>query len=546
MSKGTRASTHNGRAGKNGAFSAKHNDRQFDTSTTDHIDSTLTALNENRQFGGDYGELTNEEHELAFYADHFGESLDRKNAGYKAKGKAAQIKTMEQYYRSVKSCPEETLYTIGKEIDPQLLWKIYLEHQQWKAETFPLCQTLDASLHVDEPNAMPHVHERCVWIGHDKDGKEVVGQAKALAEMGVRPPDMEKKYGKFNNAKQTFSKECRDHFIEICRSHGLEIEVEPLPSDKVGLDLMEYKIQHAQERASEASEQADSAEAKLSRLETEIEAQKAEIEAQKSEISNLQAELKPYKDLQVDLKAVDSMGTTIGPGLVAVKKKDLALLQEQAKAYVANKDEIDNLHQKVEDVEYRSAALRSKELEVDQIRNQTKSIKKSYEDAYQRQLDINTVLNTTTWERNELKRKLESAEQTIADQTGEIQGLRAEIASLRAGIEEKVQKAVEPLKKQIESLTAKLKGAYESIRAICQAVGLLKYGEQENAKYRASLTPVQDRLVDAAANYGAKWARVDGFNDIAEDIDKRVKISKGMQAEIDKLAPKQRSEPSRD
>lgn len=256
---GIRASTHNGRAGKNGAYSAKHNDRQFDTSTTDHIDPTLTSQNENVRFGGDYGATTNEAHELAFYQDHFGESLERKNAGYKAKGKAGQIKTMEQYYRSVKSCPEETLYTIGKDIDPQLLWKIYREHQEWKAREFSQCQTLDAALHVDEPNAMPHIHERSVWIGHDAQGKEVVGQAKALAEMGVLPPDPGKKYGKYNNAKQTYTQICRAHFIEVCREHGLEIEVEPLPPDKVGLELAEYKIQHAQERAAEATHQAQKA-----------------------------------------------------------------------------------------------------------------------------------------------------------------------------------------------------------------------------------------------------------------------------------------------
>lgn len=248
----TRASTHNGRAGKHGAYSARHNDRQFDTSTTDHIDPTLTPQNKNIRFGGSYDVSSNEDHELAFYAEHFGASLARKNAGYKEKGKPGQIKTMEQYYRSVKSCPEETLYTAGTDVEPQLLWQVYREHQAWKAVTYPQCQTLDAALHVDEPNAMPHVHERSVWIGHDAHGMEVVGQAKALAEMGVLPPDPEKKYGKYNNAKQTYTQICRAHFIEVCRQHGLEIITTPLPADKVGLELTEYQIQHAQQRAAVA------------------------------------------------------------------------------------------------------------------------------------------------------------------------------------------------------------------------------------------------------------------------------------------------------
>lgn len=271
-----RAATHNGRAGKRGAFSAKHNDRSFDTSTTDHIDPTLTPQNKNIRFG-DLGAKTNEEHELAFYEAHFGESLERKNAAYRDKGKPGQIKTMEQYYRSTRSCPEETLYTAGKDVDPQVLWKIYLEHQAWKAERYPQCQTLDASLHVDEPNAMPHVHERSVWIGHDSKGMEVVGQSKALSEMGVLPPDPEAKYGKHNNAKMTFTRECREHFIQVCRAHGLEITEEPLPSEKVGLELMEYKIQHAQERVLDAQKQLQDTKDKLIPMRGEFEARKALI-----------------------------------------------------------------------------------------------------------------------------------------------------------------------------------------------------------------------------------------------------------------------------
>lgn len=291
-----RASTHNGRAGKSGAYSAKHNDRQFDTSTTNHIDPTLTPQNKNVRFGGDYGTTTNEAHELAFYQNHFGESLERKNIGYKAKGKAGQIKTMEQYYRSIKSCPEETLYTVGKDIDPQLLWDIYREHQEWKAREFPQCQTLDAALHVDEPNAMPHIHERSVWIGHDAQGKEVVGQAKALAEMGVLPPDPGKKYGKYNNAKQTYTQICREHFIGVCREHGLEIEVEPLPPDKVGLELTEYKIQHAQERAAEATRQAQkAAKAAQSRIEA--------LQAMKRDIADIE-HIRPQKTFTGAIKGI--------------------------------------------------------------------------------------------------------------------------------------------------------------------------------------------------------------------------------------------------
>ena len=500
MSKGTRASTHNGRAGKNGAYSAKHNDRQFDTSTTDHIDPTLTPQNENVRFGGDYGATTNEAHELAFYQDHFGESLERKNAGYRAKGKAGQVKTMEQYYRSVKSCPEETLYTVGKDIDPQLLWKLYREHQEWKAREFPQCQTLAASLHVDEPNAMPHIHERSVWIGHDAQGMEVVGQAKALAEMGVLPPDPEKKYGKYNNAKQTYTQICRAPYIEECREHGLEIEVEPLPSDKVGLDLTEYKIQHAQERAAEATQQATAAKENLSHLESQVEAQAAQIEAQQAEIAKLQAELQPYKDLQTSIDEIDSTGRTILPGVVAIKKKDLAEIQEQAKAYTVNRDEIETLRE-------RSAAVSQREQKLDERAAELEEKNHSLRQMYVKQLYINQVLENTERERDAYER---------------------ENASLKA----EIQKLKETLEKRLEPLRRRLRGAYESLASIVKAVGLLKYDKEDGYKVEG-LSKKQERLIDGVAEYGAKLARKDGFTALAEDMEKHIGISKALADVID-------------
>lgn len=294
--KEARAARHNGRGGKHGAYSAKHSDRNFDISETKHIDPTLAHLNIHRRYAGEFeGAKTNEEYELAFYAAHFGESLERKNAGYKAKGKANQIKTMEEYHRSMKSCPEETYYTAGEGVDRELLWQIYSEHQAWKAERFPLCQTLTADLHADEPGAMLHIHERSVWIGHDAKGMEVVGQAKALAEMGVERPDPSKKAGKHNNAKQTFTRECRENFIELCRVHGLEIITEAKPSGEVGLDLMEYKIQHAQQRKQEAQAQLEAIETRLQEQQAIIKRQDQQLEAQNAENARLRAEMDKSK-----------------------------------------------------------------------------------------------------------------------------------------------------------------------------------------------------------------------------------------------------------
>lgn len=514
MGAGTRASTHNGRAGKNGAYSAKHNDRQFDTSSTDHIDPTLTPQNENVRFGPDFGARTNEEHELAFYQAHFGESLERKNAAYKAKGKAGQIKTMEQYYRSVKSCPEETLYTVGKDVEPQLLWKIFREHQAWKAEVFPQCQTLDASLHVDEPNAMPHVHERSVWIGHDAKGMEVVGQAKALAEMGVLPPDPEKKYGKFNNAKQTFTRECREHFIEICREYGLEVVEEPLPPDKVGLELTEYKVKHAQERLAEAVQGAAEATQQLTALQNQVQEQQRTIKAQKDEIKALTSELQPYRDLEASLAEVESTGKPIFPGYVGMKKQDLEKIQEQAKAYRANCEEVERVRERSAAVSKREQQADRREQQLDERAAELVREQQRVQQMYQRQLNINQLLEKSEGDRRE-------KEQEITKLRVENRSLTKQLSYIKAEFEEK------------------LRNVYSTLANIVKAVRLLKYNERNGFMVKG-LTMKQGRLIDGVTDYGIDKAMADNFVGIALDMAGHAELSEELREIVEPQPERQR------
>ena len=88
----------------------------------------------------------------------------------------------------------------------------------------------------------------------------------------------------------------------------------------------------------------------------------------------------------------------------------------------------------------------------------------------------------------------------------------------------------------IQALTKANRGAYESLTNVCKAVGLLKY--DKDGKYKADLTPQQERLIDGVANYSAHWSKKDGHPDLAEKINKEVGISQGIQSEIEELIPK--------
>lgn len=238
-----RGTTHNGRTGKDGAYSAKHNDRNFDVDHAEHIDKNKMSDNWYWHYRPDE-KMTFEEAEQRFYEEHFKDSLDAKNQRYIAQRHNERVKTMDQYRQSKLSCPEETILQVGKTgdtIDPKLLQEICMEQIKWEAETFPNVKILDAALHVDEQGA-PHLHERKVWTAHGKDGL-IVGQAKALEEMGIKRPNIEKPQDRYNNAKMTYSAMCREHFLEVCKSKGLDLETEPDKTSKRGLDLLEYKAE---------------------------------------------------------------------------------------------------------------------------------------------------------------------------------------------------------------------------------------------------------------------------------------------------------------
>lgn len=93
----------------------------------------------------------------------------------------------------------------------------------------------------DEMGA-PHFHLRRAWPCKDEEtGLTTTDQTKALLKAGILPPDLEKKISKKNNPKMTFDKMCREKWIFIARSHGLEIEDTPKPRDEVGKTLEEFQ-----------------------------------------------------------------------------------------------------------------------------------------------------------------------------------------------------------------------------------------------------------------------------------------------------------------
>ena len=248
-----RATIHNGRTSNLGAFTPKHNDRNFNINHAEHINPERVKLNRYWNWTGN-PETTFEAAEVAFYEKHIRKHLDAQSARYTAQRHAERAKTMDEYRRSPQTCPEEVILQIGKmedTIPADMMARIIQEQINWEQKQFPGVKILDVALHMDEQGA-PHIHERRAWIYTDRDGNLAISQNKSLEQMGVELPNPDKPRGRFNNRKQTFSRMCREHLLQICREHGLEIEEIPQEKSRSGRTLEDYQAGEAEKRAADA------------------------------------------------------------------------------------------------------------------------------------------------------------------------------------------------------------------------------------------------------------------------------------------------------
>lgn len=279
-----RMTVHNGRAGKNGVYSPKHNDRQFDISSAEHIDPERMPGNVYWNWTGK--NVSFEDAERAFYEEHCREYLDAVNRRHKEQRHPERVRDMDAYRTARQTCPEETLLMIGNKdehLPPKTLRAICEKVKDWEESTVSGLKVLDMALHVDEEGA-PHIHMRKAWIYRDENGIESIAQSKTLQAAGIPLPHPDKPAGRHNNRKQTFSAMERQALYEICRGYGLEslLETKPRERSRSGREFEDYKASKAEERAQAAEMRAKMAEEKTRQAEASLQKIKgAKTHAQK-------------------------------------------------------------------------------------------------------------------------------------------------------------------------------------------------------------------------------------------------------------------------
>jgi hypothetical protein len=442
------------------------------------------------------------------YREIFGEALDK----YNAKQKRADRK-IEDYCDHIKKSKNgeklfyEDVVQWGSKDDfqnPQTRERAkeaFVKYVEGFEERNPNLKLIGAYIHMDE--ASPHLHLDYVPVAHGYSRGLSTRNSldRAMKEMGFAPENESRK----NNATKLWKESERSYFGEICRSMGLEVEMER-QSTRKNLSVEEYK---------------DARDEMLGNIEQEKEAIVAEVE--------------PLRELKTGIDEIAGTGKTVLPGVVAIKKKDLEAVKEQAKAYTANRDEIETLRE-------RSAAVSQREQRADQREQQLNKREAGLEDMqnqiierYNRQLRLNQLLEKSERDGRAKDKKIADLQTENTSLRGQIRSLTAQIDQIKAELWEK-----------INNLTDKLRGAYESLTNVVKAVGMLKYDREkdQNGNYTygkygiSNLSKAQDKLIDGLAEYGAKWAKEDGFPEMAEEMEKRVGISKGIEKIIEPQAPK--------
>ncbi len=255
----TKLTRHNGRSGKAGVFSSKHNDRRFDMEKADHIDQDRLIHNiywdcyqgyqipfkedvkDNHSF---------EEIEKKFYRDQYLDYCIEQHHRNEKTGHSERDRWPEDLRLNKKTCPEESILQIGTmedHVDPDVLADIAMEFFiEFNKRYGEHVHILNWALHMDE--GTPHIHERHVFDCENKYGEIMPQQEKALEALGFELPFPDKPMGKKNNRKMVFDKECRKLLFDICEQHGLHLDHEAEFRQKKHLEKNDFIIAKQEEK----------------------------------------------------------------------------------------------------------------------------------------------------------------------------------------------------------------------------------------------------------------------------------------------------------
>lgn len=345
-----RMTRHNGRAGKNGVYNPKHNDRRFDIGNSEHIDPERSKLNIYWDTFNGYRTFdhmepeteladTFEDVEQLYYEHFYRDFIEGQNARNEKTRHTERNRTAEQIRKNKKTCPEETVYQIGtmdNHVPPEVLMKVVAEFMSTLEERFGShIHILDWALHLDE--STPHIHERHVFNCENKYGELCPQQEKALEALGFELPYPDQKQGRHNNRKMVFDSACRALLFEIAKKNGLELEEEPEYGGRKYLEKQDYILLKQKEKIAERDRTIEQQGEKISDQVKTLVVQNEKIN-------------KNAETIEAQQDTLDEQDETIQSQQVTMRKNEEAI-SDQGEIILEQNTKIQELTMKIDDME---------------------------------------------------------------------------------------------------------------------------------------------------------------------------------------------------
>lgn len=278
----------------------KHCSRDENEHSHKKIDPTRTKYNWYWTcLDGECKDVSFEKMEIEYFKSRFGPSLEKQNEKHKKSGHHKRVKEMDKFIEDNK--PEELLMQIGDKdntVSKEMLLAVYQDYYDWHTKEFPEVKFLDVALHMDETT--PHLHIRRVWeLENEKDGTVKINREAILKKHGFELPDPTQKSDKYNNRNMTYTKFVREKLIDICISHGIDMETEVKSSG------LEYKSPRDFAIIEEAKEKAT---AELEAIQANVQKVTTEYDRMQIRLDNLNFTEKKIKDkIQADKNQLDKI-----------------------------------------------------------------------------------------------------------------------------------------------------------------------------------------------------------------------------------------------
>jgi hypothetical protein len=369
-----------------------------------------------------------------------------------------------------------------KGLDSEQQARFFRDSYNFLCQRYGKENAVSATVHMDEKT--PHMHFNFVPVTADGrlSAKDVVGGRNALS-----------------NFQTAFHE-------QVGKAWGLERGVEG--STTRHLETAEYKLSMATQRIAE------------------LEADKSQLEAEVETLRELQQLKTKTEEIPIPKK------TLIGNKPDMTHEAAIKAI-EGNNAYIANEAEIKNIRLNRTEVQRREESVSAREVVADGRERQLGEKEKQIDTMYQTQSNLNQLYEQEQREKARLKKKLDSVIKDANDRLKKGHEMNTALNAQNQTLSAELKKAKESIQSLTETFHKRLQSAWNTVRNIVQAVGLLKYSE--NNFNAGNLSEEQERLIDAASNLGADLAAQDGFHEHAKSMRESVMLSPVMKEYVTEL-----------